>query len=155
LINVYKGIYLQKHILNFFNKKCQVGSRCEDQYLNLLKDYYWDERCQYLLNRSRIKWNVGKNKEEPRIPRFEKQNEVDIKFLPSNFISLVDLFSSKCKYCGIYRVTPAHLIIFHKINIRDFSIQQVYLLCKEEKTHWFKEFKERQKTMQRGEKFIK
>jgi len=95
----------------------------------------WDERCIYLLNRSITKWKSRTNNKDPIIPKYPSQEEIDLKYLPGNFITLIKLFSSKCKYCGSYRVTPTHLKLFHKIEITDFSIQEVYELWKSKKLY--------------------
>ena len=138
-----------------FKKFLNVGVSCEDKYLDLLKDYRWDERCKYLLNRCKIKWEARKKNQNPEIPRFEKHNEIDVKYLPGNFISLVKMFGCKCKYCGIYRVSPFHLATAHKINIKIFTIEQIYQIWKEKRNQWHKETKDRRVIIQNGEKLMK
>ena len=65
------------------------------------------------------------------------------------------LFSSKCKYCDIFRTSPNHLNSIHNINISNFSIESVYSLWKTEKLNWIKITKNRQQLIQKGEEFFK
>jgi len=103
---------------------------------NLLKDYKWGEKCKYILERCKSKWEARKTRKDPIYPIFDESNKIDIKFLPNNFIALIKTFSAKCKYCGMRRVTPTHLNSFHQINIEKFSIEDVYQIWVKKRHEW-------------------
>src|SRR4051794_27936359 len=96
----------------------KVSNKCSDENLALLNPYNWNSRTETILRNCQIKWSTRLHHEDPILPApYINQVTQDIKYLPSKFISLIKLFSGKCKYCGIFRVSPNHLIKAHNIIV--------------------------------------
>ena len=83
----------------------------------------------------RLGRDVGKK------PKIENQN-VDIKFLSNNFISLVKAFMGKCKYCGPFRANPKHLRKEHFIPIPECELENILEKWRDLKKSWRKNGRE-------------
>ena len=97
-----------------------------DEHLRLLTNFDFESRCVFIAYRSKAKWKARLNREIPcELPR-DNSNTPDIKYLPSNFTHLMNLFTLKCKYCPRCRVNPEHLNRTHKFQIEPFSLEKVF-----------------------------
>ena len=116
----------QEKVRNFIKKSIklclQFPSKGENKYLELINPYQWKERCEFICKRSECKWRMHKDKVTLKLPK-DQMNHIDIKYLPGNFITLIKLFGSKCKYCETFRMSPQHLREVHQVPIRAFTIE--------------------------------
>ena len=118
-------------------KSClKFPAKADDKYLDFILPQGWHERCPFIPQRSEIKWRVRKGGANLQIPKYKPQKQIDIKYLPDNFMFLIKLLSSKCEYCDKFRLSPKHLLTNHSIRVEPFTIESVYADWKKAKKMW-------------------
>ena len=99
-----------------------------EKYLNYLFPNFWHDRCLFIKRRSEIKLCTRKGETDLKMPKIEKNSQIDLECPPNSLVSFIELLGSKCKYCNLYRVI--HLV---KKNNSTFLINSVYSNWKESK----------------------
>ena len=122
--------------------------------MRLLYNYDWEKRANSIKNRCTLKWNARKQNIDPEFPNQQSEKRQDIEYLPGNFISLIRLFGSKCKYCNLFRVSPLHLRETHQINIVEFTPSSVLKAWQTEKKLFISQHKPRQEIVSLSQAFI-
>ena len=103
-----------------FKKFCLLKKNVDNETVERLMDYNFEERVKYVAKVTEVKWEARKNHSAPKKKDYPEKNGINQKkqniLFPSELTDLLNMKTALCKTCNA-RCNSAHMASIHNIQV--------------------------------------